>query len=188
MGLSRTELAERHCQRLWGNRPGWAYLAFGHDPHWEAGRYTHSGWQPEFYPWPDQCEQLATAAIDFAGRGDVFVAPILRAHPSPTALSRGKPNLLASSWAWADCDRKVSTRPVVTAISSVRIVGISSGRGHHVYAQLPEPVDAPTVSDLNHRLADELGADHCWAPAGLLRLPGSFNWKTSPPVLVRRVW
>jgi hypothetical protein len=179
---------EGHARRLWGKQPGWVYLAWGTGPHWAAGVYRHAAWKPRWFHWPGQSAALAAAATRMAVDGDVYAGVLLRRTRTPATAVDGHSNLLPGRWCWADCDGEWTDQRQtwLDRLGDTTLV-VDSGRGRHVYVRLNRPVDPDRLGELNRRLAAALEADHKWAPGTVLRLAGTFNWKTSPPGLVRKV-
>jgi hypothetical protein len=187
-------LIERHARTLWGSQQGWVYLAWGKGPHWAGGSYRHHSWRPRFFSWPSAAGLLAGTAAELAATGDVYAGVLLRR----TAKTTGGDNLLPGRWCWADCDGewtterqvwldRLSTPPNATDPNDRVTMVIDSGRGHHVYVRFDRKVEADRLGELNHRLAVALQADNAWDPTRLLRLVGTWNHKTVPPTLVRRI-
>ena len=62
---------------------------------------------------------------------------------------------------------------------------VCSGNKRHAYVALDDTYDTDVVVDLNTRLKDALPhGDHKQQHNSLLRLPGSLNFKTDPPLPV----
>jgi hypothetical protein len=174
----------RHCRLLWGQQPGWAYLGWGTGSHWVDNSYRHSKWRTRFFRWPAQATKLGQAAVRMALTGDVYVAPLLRAQPSPKSGT----NLLAGQWCWADVDGDwTDERQTWLDRLGDTTFSVASGRGRHVYVALDRLVEPERLGELNRVLAAGLAGDSKWSPAALLRLGGTWNWKTSPPTLTHRI-
>lgn len=124
-------------------------------------------------------EQIAT------GRGpgtDVYVGvlPRWRAAGSRRDVAGG------ARVVWADCDEQPAGTALAQFASPPSLVVRSGTQGHrHVYWLLDETATVADVQRANGRLAFALGADSRSAEAArILRPPGTFNHKHSPPTAV----
>jgi len=136
--------------------------------------------------WPGIQERLATREHLYYGVG-------LR------GTRRGTKDAVASIPAvWVDVDAKDFGGDLRAAWDSLwehRPMGrhwtyvVQSGGGFHAYCRLKEPAgpeDFPRLEAINRGLAKSVGGDmNATDAARILRLPGSMNWKYSPPRLVK---
>jgi AAA domain/RepB DNA-primase from phage plasmid len=166
--------ATEWTSRVWGDREGFACLAVGFGPHYDANaKYKHRTFQPGFHRWPDEAETLLDRAMEYAERGDVYIAPLLR-----SSFARTKDNALPGTSLWADVDElTLESRGLDQLLIGPGGLLVGSGHGRHVYLRLPEPLEPAEIERWNRRLARALGADAKWDAAALLRLPGTFNHK-----------
>jgi len=58
-----------------------------------------------------------------------------------------------------------------------------SGHGLHLYFHLDKPVFIEQAESIMRELAERIGADHTFDRARVLRIPGTWNRKSEPPVL-----
>lgn len=92
---------------------------------------------------------------------------------------------------WADVDakqHKESKAQALTALSRAQMepsILVDSGHGWHAYWLLDEPVPFADATGVMQGLAKAIGGDRVWDAARILRLPGTRNWKSDPPVPVR---
>jgi hypothetical protein len=115
-------------------------------------------------------------------RTDVYVgcAPRVR-------RSGGREDIASSALLWADCDGE----HVVSALRAFPLrpsIVLRSGTATHAHAfwALTAALRLPELEDANRRLALALGADPtCVDGARILRVPGTFNFKSHPPRPVR---
>jgi hypothetical protein len=187
--MAPLDMMERYVDTLWGQRKGYAALAFGWGGRFGAsGKYEFKSFEPLFFVWPDQRDRLlATSWRRAVGGGDVYCCPMLRATPV-----RRKNNAIGGRHLWADVDRQLTSAEVRQWLRPGSFV-VASGRGAHVYVDLGQVEQASRIEELNRRLAKALDADHKWSNEALLRLPGTFSHKGRPtgggPVLVTiREW
>lgn len=185
--------AASYLAHLWGERRGWALLAFGYDgTYTAAGKYEFpaGSWREQGYRWPSHRAALLADIADAAARADVYVCPMLR-----TTARRRKTNALGGAHAWADVDGWDEQRArQLDALLTPGSLLVSSGSAdhRHVYLHLGQWCEPATVETYNRRLGVLLQADHKWAHNSLLRLPGTYNHKaraagnTSTPVEVIR--
>ena len=164
-----------------GDRAGFLAVAYGYDPHYDAsGKYTHKEWIERRYPWPTGREQLERDVAKMLAaqeRVDVYACPAIRFTDD-----RRKGSALPPQVCWGDFDSPVDAGLLATLDPFV----VQSGSdGHrHIYLPLSRPVDLGLHARLNKALADRLGGDHKWSDESLLRLPGTLNYKTTPPAPV----
>jgi CHC2 zinc finger len=128
---------------------------------------------------------LFTAARTIVRLGistDVYVAVAPRHQPA------GDKTAIASVWTlWADLDDP-ATHPALQRLPVAPAIVIASGSpGHlHAYWPLTSPVSIPEAEQANRRLAAHLGADAgaVTNAATVLRPPGTYNFKSTPPTPV----
>ena len=177
----RTDATATFAQTVLGDRPGYVALAIGHQPHWdEKGRYTHREWSETRFAWPAEQDRLVTEVkhLVAADDCDVYVFPAVRFTDD-----RRKGSALPPQICWVDLDGEPTD---VALWEQLEPYVVASGQpGHrHAYLPLTRPVDLGVHAQLNKRLTARLGGDHKWSDESLLRIPGTFNHKTTPPTLV----
>src|SRR3954470_18774261 len=133
---------------------------------------------------PARLRGLATRAVALGRRTDVYVgcAPRTRRHGGRDAVRR-------AFVLWADCDGDHAVAALGEFDPAPAIV-IASGTGSncHAYWPLSAPLPRDEVERANRRLAHALGADPASADAArILRVPGTFSYKHSPPTPVDAV-
>jgi len=145
-------------------------------------RYRHrDGMRHAFFKHTDTTVAARTI-VRLGISSDVYVGV------APRRTRHGGKHAINEVWAlWADLDtldahQALEQLPVAPAIL------IASGTvGHlHAYFPLREPVSILAAEAANRRLAAELGADTgaVTNAATILRPPGTYSFKTSPPVPV----
>lgn len=165
------------------------YLAlitgYGRGEGWIELRYRHSaGMRARFYRAERSLTSLQRRIIALSEHRDVFLGCALR------VAQRGDRHHVGQAWAlWAECDAPTA-RETLTAYTPTPTLMIASGTpGHvHAYWALAESVDADTLENANRRLAAAVGGDPvCYDSARILRPPGTFNHKHSPPAPVSQL-
>jgi hypothetical protein len=174
--VSGFEQASRWVDRVWGDRRGYFFFAFGVGGRFDdRGKYMFEQWQERYGRWPDDRDRFLAEALERANRDDVYVAPYLRSN-----ASRKKGNALPSDVIYADVDR---LDPSLNGFESALIgpggMVVESGQEDHlhVYAGLPDDLEPAELERLNRHLAHRLRADAGWAENKVLRLPGTWNHK-----------
>lgn len=169
---------------LFGDTEGWAAVVFGTGGYFDGnGKYSFprdendwrkNGWQERKYAWPAEREKLLSQTL--AHRGDVYICPALRAVRSRKENTAGP-----ARWAWVDLDRPWDDEAAeLCNLPGIAVIG--SGRGSHIYAKLPTVVDDPLeLDEWNRRLGAYVGegADAKWKDNSVLRLPGTFSYKSA---------
>lgn len=174
-----------YLDEMFGERKGYVSIVYGHNPRTTKPRFAEDDWQPKYYKWPSQRDDLIEDVDNALNHPDVidenieiFICPALRKTPERTRGSHAP-----LFWVWADMDHK----PTEDQIDRINHLGgmtvLSGSDGHrHVYLPLDKPVTAVLHKALCLALKDALGAkDSKIAENDLLRLPGSLNWKRSEP-------
>lgn len=106
---------------------------------------------------------------------DLYFGPALRRDSNHGGT---KDNVLASRTLWADIDRE---EPFESTLPPSVLVW--TGHGWHAYWLLNSWIgDLDLIENANRSLAVDVGADYCWNANRLLRVPGTFNHKSKPPV------
>ncbi|MGH3672711.1 MAG: hypothetical protein ACRDSH_19110, partial [Pseudonocardiaceae bacterium] len=179
--MSEAHQTVRWVDAMWGERTGWAVVAYGIGPHRDAnGKYRHRSFDQHFYRWPGQrgallndvARELATSAVD------IYVAPHLRASEKRT-----KHTALPPLWLHADIDGNVGDPQLWNQLDPIRVQSGTPGH-EHGYIALSRPLDLPTWDRLQRALRDRLGGDtdSKIADNDMLRVPGTLNYKpTAPP-------
>ncbi|MGQ0776795.1 MAG: hypothetical protein ACT4NY_20655 [Pseudonocardiales bacterium] len=175
-----------------GGRSGFVAVAFGYCPYRDqGGKYRHRGWIERRYSWSAGRDELALDVRQLVCAGervDVYVCPAVRFTDD-----RRKGSALPPMVCWADIDGPAADESLLSTLAPFTVLS-GSGGNRHVYLPLTRLVDLGSHKRLNQALAATLGADAKWSDESLLRLPGTFNYKVDPPVLVRplpwsgRVW
>lgn len=185
LDITEPQVAARtFLDMLFGDTEGWAAVVFGTGGYFDAnGKYSFprdendwrkNGWQERKYAWPAEREKLISAALRH--RGDVYICPAIRAVRSREMNTAGP-----ARWAWVDLDRPWDDE-AAELCNLPGIAVISSGRGSHIYARLPDVVDDPLeLDEWNRRLGAYVGegADAKWKENSVLRLPGTFSYKSA---------
>jgi hypothetical protein len=112
-----------------------------------------------------------------AERGDVYVGV------APRRKDRGGGiDAIEAVWCcWVDADTPEACA-ALRAFEPAPAILIGSGNGVHGYFPLRRPLTPDQAKRANRRLAHRLGADENSTDAArIMRPPGSFSWKSSPP-------
>ena len=163
---SPDEEARDYFTYLWGGQLGWACLCTG------------SPWRERYLRWPADVEQIVTSAVAQAERHDVYVAVALRSERSRKAATAQSGQVL-----WADVDD-------VGHLGRLDVFGealtlVDSGSGADAYIKLDQLYPMDSIVGWNARLAKLLDDDACFDAARVLRPPGTWWRKQSPPRPVR---
>lgn len=174
-----------YLDEMFGDRKGYVSVVFGHNPRTSKPRFAEDDWQPKYYKWPSQREDLLEDVDDALNHPDVidenteiFICPALRKTPERTRGSNAE-----LYWVWADMDHKPDQDTIdrINALGGMTVLSGSDGH-RHVYLPLEKPVTALLHKALCIALKEALGAkDSKIAENDLLRLPGSLNWKRTEP-------
>jgi hypothetical protein len=165
--------AAQWCDRVWGDRRGHFFFAFGVGGHFtETGKYDFERWIERSGRWPDDRDRFLADAIDKAAECDVYVAPYSRSN-----ASRKKGNALPSPILYADVDQLDGIRGFARALIGPGGLLVDSGNGLHPYLHFPVELEPAELEEWNRRLARVLQADAGWAENKVLRLPGTWNHK-----------
>lgn len=104
---------------------------------------------------------------------DCFFGPALRRASG----TMGKENVLGTWVCWVDVDRGDDPEWILPPNAVVW-----SGHGWHLYWQLDEfCTDQEAIENANKQLASQVGGDSAHNVDRVLRMPGSYNGKDSPP-------
>ncbi|MFJ6198854.1 AAA family ATPase [Micromonospora sp. NPDC092111] len=176
--------AARYLRRMFGSHTGHVAV---------AAKRTDQTNLPyrERFEWPGQQDDILDWAEAESAKGhNVFVIPALRDN-------RGEPKAGAGvnlRWLWAEVDWQMvpesKRAEVEVRIKELATFAVRSGSTHdrrrnvHVYVKLPGVVSLDEHYQLNTGLKEHLYADAKQSDAAYLRLPGTFNHKTSDPVPV----
>ncbi|GIJ75996.1 hypothetical protein SAMN05443287_106197 [Micromonospora phaseoli] len=178
------ERAARYLRRMFGSHTGYVALA--------AKRTDQKGMSDrKRFRWPGQQNAILDWAEAESAKGyNVFVCPALRDNEGEPKAGAGV-NL---RWLWAEVDwqtvpetkrAEVEVRIKELATFKVRSGSTHDGRRNvHVYVKLPRVVSGDEHYQLNTGLKEYLYADAKQSDVSYLRLPGTFNHKTSDPVPV----
>jgi hypothetical protein len=121
--------------------------------------------------------------------------PVIGAHAdvylgcAPRQMRSGTREAVNGGWvAWADVDDPNSARSLSSfAPEPTLIVASGSPGAAHAYWRLAQRADVAKLEEINRRLTNATGGDPVWAATSILRPPGTYNHKHSPPVPVQRI-
>ena len=134
--------------------------------------------------------QLVNWAAANRTKGDIWFGVGVRSKYG----GRGNKAVTRLGWLWADLDCKGEwTREKRLAQLQGLTVPphalVDSGNGYHAYWILDKPTDDKQRAQwIMKRMHRSLDSDPVHDPACILRLPGTLNFKSDPPALVRIVW
>jgi hypothetical protein len=135
---------------------------------------------------PDEVVAAVKYAVQVGARTDTYVGMGLRNRRCGSADAVDEVWLL-----WVDCDTDEALDALAAFVPApsfrVRSGGLTeSGRPRlHAYWSLRHPLPAVQIKPSLQRLSASLGADPaCVDAARIMRVPGTFNFKTDPPAPV----
>lgn len=189
--FAEIEQAGQYLQRLFGDRKGFVAMAFGHNPKLKAGkgrRFAKEDWREKIYAWPSQADDILEDVDNLLNQPEtknenveIFINPALRAKPS-----RKRGTAAPLKWIWCDVDHTPDQGAIdrINALGAMSVLSGTNGN-RHVYVELVKPVSAVAHRALMRALQQALGGDSKITENDVLRLPGTWNWKTSDP---SQVW
>lgn len=105
---------------------------------------------------------------------------------NPNGRMRGQGMALPGRCCWVDCDEGLTDTQLAMA-KKIGAFVVESGSvtedgrpRYHLYFPLDAPTDPRVIRWLNIQLRDKFNGDHKHDPASILRIPNTFNHKTSP--------
>ena len=135
---------------------------------------------------PNQINEAAEYAVEVGAKADTFVGMGLRNRRSGSGVAVDELHLL-----WVDGDTDEALDALAAYEPSPGFVVRSGGRTElgrpkiHAYWPLRRPVPVKLVKPTLKRLAAALSADPaCVDAARIMRVPGTFNFKSDPPAPV----
>ena len=137
----------------------------------ELGTLEHRIWTPA-----SQISELDASSLKttFGSLNDLFFGPALRNTPNGMTKS----DVLGSRVLWADIDNPVAPKCILPPS-----LVINSGYGWHYYWLLEDwELNIERIENANKILAELVSGDSCWNANRLLRVPGTFNTKSSQEV------
>jgi hypothetical protein len=122
-------------------------------------------------------DECANAILARADRGDIYVGAALRSDRKGSADT-----IMESHCLWADCDSVSAVEQLADFPAPTLTVRSGTGTNLHAWWALDKPLPAVLVKRANRRIAYRLGADmRATDVARIMRVPGTFNFKTDPP-------
>jgi len=146
-------------------------------------RYRHRGGMRNAFFQHTDTTLAARTIVRLGISSDVYVGV------APRRTRHGGKHAISEVWAlWADLD-DVDAHQALEQLPVAPAILIASGTvGHlHAYFPLRQPVSILAAEAANRRLAAQLGADTgaVTNAATILRPPGTYSFKTSPPAPVQ---
>ncbi|MCV7053604.1 hypothetical protein [Mycolicibacterium gilvum] len=164
--------ARQFLETCFGDAEGWLCGAVGSDPfRHPGGMYDHHEWNEVAVRWPRDVDRAADWFAERAPVGDVYVCPYLMRVPW-----REKGGSVRRALIHADVDIDVDEEKV--ARLGGFIVWSGTGGHGHVYVPLPSSVSVTRHEALCRRLAVTLDGDAKYTDKDLMRLPGTWNYKS----------
>lgn len=169
-------LSDRFLTKFYGQTQGWACLAY--KPIEVADRKTNI--VHEWFRWPDETDRAIAWIEDTAPHQALYWAPLLRETPKRT-----KGNAVRRRWLWLDLDGPPGDAELLADLQAIEVRSGRPGHTHH-YVPLSKNLPDREWHDLARALREAVGgeADPKIADNDLLRLPGSLNFRTTPPTMV----
>ncbi len=139
--------------------------------------------QQHFVPLPLSPNRMATVlqmAANYAhDRWDVYFGLNPRLRPRG-----GNDSVYCYTAMFVDVDAGKGRCPTELLSALPPSFVVSSGHGWHVYWFLRNPVLVRDGLEVARKLCAITNSDAVWAPAQTPRLPGTWNWKSQPPLPV----
>lgn len=169
-------LSDLFLTTFYGETEGWACL--GYKPVEVAGGKNELIKQQWFY-WPDEMDRAVAWIETMASDHALYWAPLLRKTDE-----RAKGNALRRRWLWLDLDGPPGDAELLADLQAIEVRSGRPGHTHH-YVPLTRPLPAREWHQLARALREAVGgtADPKIADNDLLRLPGSLNFRTTPPTV-----
>jgi hypothetical protein len=123
-------------------------------------------------------------------KGDIWFGVALRSR----FRGRGNESVtrLGCLWADLDCKGEWTREKRLAQLEGLAVPPhalVDSGNGYHAYWILDKPTDDKKRAQwIMKRMHRSLDCDPVHDPARILRLPGTLNFKSDPPMLVKVVW
>lgn len=178
--LPSIDLTDALICKLLGNTEGWLFL--GYKKQERAGGKNETIIH-ESFRWPEQQDDAIQWIEDMAPNHSLYWCPLLRTEDRRTKGNAVRRNLL-----WLDLDGNAGDEALV---EELRPLIINSGRpGHqHLYVPLRDNLGDEEWHAQARGLRDAVGggADAKIADNDFMRLPGSINFRTTPPTVVTKV-
>jgi hypothetical protein len=160
-------------EALWGDRAG-----YGEVRAMKAGKVTQ-----RFLPWPPTDARMLEEIERLAADHDMYYGVLLRVRESGKAADCER----MVHWLWADVDKKAGA--TFASLLSARVpppqIVVDSGHGWHLYWRLAQPVSHAVAQAAMADIASQVNGDAVGDPARILRIAGTRNFKSDPPMLVR---
>jgi hypothetical protein len=171
------DLSDRFLNTFYGNTSGWA--CFGYKPIEAAGGKQEKVIQ-QWFRWPDEVDRAVTWIEDMAPHHALYWSPLLR-----KTRSRVKGNAVGRRWLWLDLDGPPGNQDLLTSLGTIEIRSGRPGHTHH-YVALKRVLADREWHRFARALRDAVGGvvDPKIADNDFLRLPGSLNFRTTPPTVV----
>lgn len=138
-----------------------------------------------FYPNGDQLHKVINAV---ANRGDAYVgvAPRREVYRLNDHIRSGGLDAIANVWCvFADADTPDAVAKLKRFRNPKPSILIQSGNGLHAYWPLRVPLSPANARRANRRIALHLDCDmNATDAARIMRPPGTFNYKSDPPLPV----
>ncbi len=91
----------RHCWLVYGDTPGWVFVAHGTPVLGASGKVEHPDFSERFFRLPAELDNMVAHITGLADVCDVWLTPGMSENPMRD-MKRRKP--LPSRWLWADLD------------------------------------------------------------------------------------
>ena len=165
------EQATEFLDFLYRDLEGVAYLAVLHDGDWNEVPYQ----------WSEQRSALLEVAMESASWANVYVSCLLF-----EGSKRSIETALPGKTLWVDVDHGLTAEQAELIQSEPAFRVVKSGTpGHsHVYLELAESMSPDELRRGNRWLVDRLDGDSGWQVQSMRRLPGTFNYRSDPPLPV----
>lgn len=135
--------------------------------------------------WPLQRAEISVTLVrQEITAGDYYVSAAPRVRRSGK-----KVDVECGYVVWVDLDSETGLADLQSFELEPSAVVATGSLGHcHAYWGLEQPLDVPDLERINRALAGRLGGDkNCVDGARVMRIPGTFNYKHSPPQLAELV-
>lgn len=159
--------SKEFARKIWSLSKGdWVFVPHMRDgSRWVEGKALHK--EQDYFPIDPTC--------------DVYFTPLSYVSPQRKAGNLGDPGVM-----FADVDSRIDPR-LLSDLPPSAVVQTSAGHSH-MYWFLRNPVAPQRWATANKGLTKMIGADPAgWDATQVLRIPGTENYKHTPPEQVRLI-
>lgn len=162
-----------YLQYLYGPHTGYVHLTVGRDPYLtDSGRYAHRTWEEHSFLYPAGLDDIIDLADEIGDTADVYHRPYV-GRSTQRRKGTGYDDKLHS-----DIDGNLDPDRIHELGGTVIWSGGSPTNGYGIIP-LTEVLDNPDHTALNKAYVRALGADSKFTDENVIRLPGTWNLKST---------